>query len=307
MTPLIAGGLGALAGLAIWAALALAFRPPQEAGSGDPAGGGPGGVAGWARRAPWARMAATGAAGAAVWGWTGWPVAAAGAGALAWFAPTLFGGDKAFKAELGRIDAIAAWSESLRDVISAAAGLEQAIQRSAAHPPPAIAGEVRQLAGDLQNGRGLEAGLRSFAARLDDETVDLVCMALIVASRQAGTLAPVLDDLARTARAEAAMRMRVHTTRARTRTATRVITAATATMLGGLLIVAGDYLASYNVLRGQIVLALGLGLFGFGLCWLHRLATPAALPSFLRADSAAPPRVLRASSAALVQPEGARL
>lgn len=296
MTPLIAGGLGTIAGLAIWAGLALAFRAPQEVGSGDRAAGGPGGVAGWAHRAPRARIAATGAAGAAVWAWTDWPVAATGAALLAWFAPALFGGDKAFKAELARIDAIAAWAESLRDVISAAAGLEQAIQRSAAHPPPAIATEVRQLAGDLQDGRGLETGLRSFAARLEDETVDLVCMALIVASRQAGTLAPVLDDLAHTARAEAAMRMRVHTTRARTRTATRVITAATAAMLTALLLVAGDYLASYDTVTGQIVLALALGMFAFGLWWLHRLATPKAAPSFLRAEPAEMPKLEGARS-----------
>lgn len=296
MTPLIAGALGALAGLAIWAGLALAFRAQAGVDPGDPAAGGPGGVAGWAHGAPWARIAATGAAGAVVWAWTGWPVAAAGAGALVWFAPALFGGDKAFKAELGRIDAIAAWAESLRDVISAAAGLEQAIQRSAAHPPPAIAGEVRRLAGDLQDGRGLEAGLRSFATRLEDETVDLVCMALIVASRQAGTLAPVLDDLARTARAEAAMRMRVNTTRARTRTATRVITAATAAMLAALLLVAGDYLASYGTLTGQLVLALALGVFAFGLWWLHRLATPATAASFLRAETAEMPTMEGARS-----------
>jgi tight adherence protein B len=286
MTPLLSGGLGALAGLAIWAALALTFRAPREVDPGDSAVGGPGGVARWARRAPWARIAATAAAGAAVWAWTRWPVAAAGAALLAWFTPALFGGDKVFKAELARIDAIAAWAESLRDVISAAAGLEQAIQRSAVHPPPAIAVEVRKLAGDLQNGRGLEAGLRAFAARLQDETVDLVCMALIVASRQAGALGLVLDDLAHTARAEAAMRMRVHTTRARTRTATRVITAATAAMLAALLLVAGDYLASYDTLTGQLVLAFALGVFGFGLWWLHRLATPKAPPSFLRTETA---------------------
>jgi high-affinity Fe2+/Pb2+ permease len=79
------------------------------------------------------------------------------------------------------------------------------------------------------------------------------------------------------------------------RTATRVITAATAAMLAALLLVAGDYLASYNTFTGQLVLALALGMFAFGLWWLHRLATPAAAPSFLSAEPVA-----------LLEPEGAR-
>jgi Flp pilus assembly protein TadB len=147
---------------------------------------------------------------------------------------------------------------------------------------------VRRLAADLRDGNDLYAALGVFAADLDDETVDLVVMALQVASRQAGNLAPVLDDLARTARAEAAMRARVHTVRARTRTATRVITAATALMLAALLVIAGDYLASYASFAGQAVLACALGMFAFGLWWLHRLATPATVPSFLRPALAQP-------------------
>ena len=288
VTPVVAGALGAAAGLAVWAALTVLFPDSRRVGSGEPAAAGPRGVTGWAARAPWARMAATGAAGAGIWWWTAWPVAAAGAGALAWCWPVLFGGDKAFKAELARIDAIAAWAESLRDVIGAAAGLEQAIQRSAAHPPPAIKAEVERLAADLREGQGMESSLARFAARLDDETADLVAMALGMASRQAGNLAPVLDDLARTARAEAAMRARVHTTRARTRTATRIITGATAAMMVMLLVIAGDYLAAYDSLAGQAVLACALGLFTFGLWWLHRLATSETAPSFLRPEATEP-------------------
>ncbi|GAB3660134.1 hypothetical protein [Glycomyces tarimensis] len=98
--------------------------------------------------------------------------------------PVLFGGNRVFRAELAKIDAIDAWAESFQEVITAAAGLEQAIQRSAAYPPPAIKEEVRQLAEDLRGGHGDE-GLRAFAAKLDDEMVDLVAMALIVAAKAA--------------------------------------------------------------------------------------------------------------------------
>lgn len=286
MDPLLAAALGITAGLAIWFALTAAFIRPDavepaadtetRAGEGDR----------WARRLPWARIGATGAAGAAMWVLTGWPVAVAGAAALAWAAPVLFGGERAHRAELARINAVAAWAESLRDVIGAAAGLEQAIRASAANPPPAIRSEVTTLAADIQSGLGMEGALRDFAARLDDETADLVAMALIGAATRAGNLAPILDELARTARAEAAMRMRVHTTRARTRTATRVITAATAAMLLVLFVVSGDYLAPYATLTGQVVLACAFALFGFGLWWLHRLAAPQTTPSFLRHEPA---------------------
>nr|WP_277605359.1 type II secretion system F family protein [Glycomyces sp. L485] len=173
----------------------------------------------------------------------------------------------------------------MRDVITAAAGLEQAVQRTAANPPPAIEVEVQALAAQVRSGRRLEEALTDFTSRVDDETADLVVMALIGAQTQAGNLAPVLDDLARTARAEAAMRMRVHTIRARTRTATRVITAATVFMLALLLLVSGDYLTPYGSLTGQMVLACALAMFGFGLWWLHRLAAPTPAPSFLHNET----------------------
>jgi tight adherence protein B len=288
---LIAAGLGLVAGLAIWAALARLTAPQEGAQTTDIAPDGPGPVGATTGRArpSWARMAATAVAGAGVWALTGWPVAAAGAAALAWFAPTVVGGEASFKREQAKADAVAAWAESLRDVIGAAAGLGQAIQRSAEHPPPAIRAEVCALALDLRSGIDLETSLRAFANRLNDETGDLVAMALIGAASGSGNVAPVLDDLARTARAEAAMRQRIHTGRARTRTATRVICATTVVMLLFMILVAGDYLASYDSFTGQVVLACALGLFAAGLWGMHRLATPKPALSFLRADDAGAP------------------
>lgn len=279
-----AAGLGALAGGAVWLALAVLASRRDRADTAAPAGPGPATPARRTWQGRWPRLAATAATGAATWAATGWPVAGAGAAALVWWWPVLFGTERAHKTELARIDAIAAWAESLRDVIGAAAGLEQAIQRTAHHPPPAIKHEVQAMAAQLGSGARPDAALRDFAARLDDETADLVVMALISAQSQAGNLAPVLDDLARTARAEAAMRSRVHTIRARTRTATRVITTATLVMLTALLAVSGDYLTPYDTVTGQAVLACALAAFAFGLWWLHRLATPPTAPSFLRGE-----------------------
>ncbi|WP_335988495.1 type II secretion system F family protein [Glycomyces sp. MUSA5-2] len=278
--------LGTLAGLAIWGALALATRPEPDPAAADAAPAGPtrAGATRGRDRAPWARIAATAAVAALVWALTGWPAATAGAAALTWFFPVIFGGEAAFQREQARVDAVASWAESLRDVIGAAAGLGQAIQRTAAHPPPAIADEVRHLAAELRAGRDMTSALRAFAIDLDDETADLVALALIGTETSSGAVAPVLDDLAQTARAEAVMRQRVHTGRARTRTATRVICGTTILMLAFLFVVSGDYLAPYDTLTGQLVLAMALGLFGLGLWGMHRLATPARLPRFITAE-----------------------
>jgi tight adherence protein B len=234
------------------------------------------------RRFPLGRAALSGAAVAAVWAATAWPVAAIGAGALIWFAPKLFGGEAAFRTELARIDAVASWTESLRDNLAAAAGLEQTITASARYAPPALQTEVNDLAADLHAGLGLETSLRAFAARVDDETCDLAVMALCEAAVRAGNLAAVLDDLAAAAREEAAMRMRIHTSRARVRTAARVITGVTVAMAAGLIGLGGNYLDPYDTPIGQVVLAIAFGCTALGLVWLHRLAAAAPPASFLR-------------------------
>ncbi|MCD0444256.1 type II secretion system F family protein [Glycomyces sp. A-F 0318] len=227
-------------------------------------------------------MAATGAAVAAAWAATAWPVAAAGAGALIWFGPVLFGGEAAYRAELVKIDAIASWVEGLRDNLAAAAGLEQTITSSAKFAPPALEDDIADLVTDLHAGVGLEAALRSFAARVDDETADLTVMALCEAAQRAGNLAEVLDDLATAARDEAAMRMRIHTSRARIRTSVRVITGITVAMAVGLVAFGGDFLAPYDLPVGQVVMAVAFGCTGLGLVWLHQLAADDRPPSFLR-------------------------
>jgi hypothetical protein len=68
---------------------------------------------------------------------TQWPVAAAFAGALVLAGPALFGGARAERAASARLAGLAVWTESLRDTIAGAVGLEQAIMASATAPPPA--------------------------------------------------------------------------------------------------------------------------------------------------------------------------
>jgi tight adherence protein B len=229
----------------------------------------------------WARALATAAIGAAVWWWTGWPVAAVAAAALVWWSKAVFGPDTAGKAAVTRVEAVAAWTESIRDVVAAGAGLKQALIAVARFTPPALATEAATLAEQARSGRiSLVQALRDFAADVDDETADLVVLALIAAHRRAGDLAALLDRLARTARAEAAMRTRVIASRARIRAAARLISGTAIAITALLVLLSPEFLTFYDTMIGQAALALVFAVFAHALLWLARMgryARPARL------------------------------
>lgn len=233
-----------------------------------------GSMADWLRER-WRRLIAAVAAGMVVGLFTGWPVAAVGVAALAWAAPRLFGDDRTGRAEIDRIDAIAAWIESLRDVLAAAAGLEQTITATAAYAPPQIRDQVQALADDLHAGRPLPEALADFARAVDDETADMAVMALSAAAYQSGNLTDLLSRLARTARDGAAVRMRVQASRARVRTASRIIAAVALIFPAGLIVLNREFLAPYASVTGQLMLAAVAALFALALWWLARLGSPA--------------------------------
>ncbi|MFE6611536.1 type II secretion system F family protein [Amycolatopsis sp. NPDC057786] len=219
---------------------------------------------------------------------TGWVVGAVLAAAGAWFLPRLVGPDRAHARRVARIEAIASWTEMLRDVLSAAAGLEQAILATAPLAPAAIRGEVTTLTARLESGQRLAPALRALARELDDPTADLVLAALVLAAEhQARQLGDLLGSLATTAREQAAMRMRVETGRARTRTSVRVIAATTLAFAAGVVLFNRAYLDVYNTATGQLVLLLIGALFAAGFAWLARIATGGRQPRVLILDSPA--------------------
>ncbi|MEU5259750.1 type II secretion system F family protein [Amycolatopsis sp. NPDC021455] len=205
---------------------------------------------------------------------TGWLVGGALAAGAVWFLPRLVGPDRAHVRRVARIEAVASWTEMLRDTLSAAAGLEQAILATAPLAPAAIRGEVGRLASRLQNGHRLAPALRQLAEELADSTADLVIAALVLAAEhQARQLGELLGSLAETARSQAAMRMRVETGRARTRTSVRVVVATTVAFAVGVVVFNRGYLTAYDSALGQAVLLVIGGLFGAGFGWLVRVAS----------------------------------
>ncbi|MFI6098184.1 type II secretion system F family protein [Lentzea sp. NPDC051213] len=220
---------------------------------------------------------------------TGWFVGAVLAGLACWALPRVLGGDPEHARRVARIEAIATWTEMLRDTLSAAAGLEQAILATARLAPTAIRRETIELSVHLENGEHLAPSLRRLAGRLADPTGDLVIAALVkAAEQQARQLGELLGALALTARDQASMRMRVEAGRARTRTSVRVIVGTTLSFAVAVVLLNRSYLSAYDSAIGQVVL-LGIGaLFAVGFAWLVRIARvyePARFLSITAAES----------------------
>ncbi|HEY3559512.1 MAG TPA: type II secretion system F family protein, partial [Kribbella sp.] len=158
--------------------------------------------------------------------------------------PRILGSNVDHQRQLQRIEAIAGWTEMLRDTLVAAAGLEQAILATAPACPEAIREEITELAIRLERGERLAPSLRHLADQLRDPTADLVISALVLAAEhQSRQLADLLGELAGEAREQASMRMRVEAGRARTRTSVRVVVITTLVFAVGLVLLNRGYLA----------------------------------------------------------------
>ena len=229
---------------------------------------------------------ALGVAGAVIIGaLTRWPMAALLCGIAGFMAPSMLGGQAARKAQLDRIEAVAAWAEMLRDTMAGSGGLEQSIVATAGVAPLPIKREVLRLAARLERDR-LAPALREFADEIDDPAGDLVVAALVLAAdKSPKRLGDLLGRLAQSARAEVNMRLRVEASRARTRTSVRVITVFTVLFAVGLLVFNRDYLEPYDKAVGQLVLGL-IGLcFAGAFLWLARSFRFNDEERFLRMES----------------------
>ncbi|MDX3663698.1 type II secretion system F family protein [Streptomyces sp. ID05-26A] len=218
---------------------------------------------------------------------TGWVVGAVLAAMACWALPRVLGRDPEHAHRVAKVEAIATWTEMLRDTLSAASGLEQAILATAPLAPAPIRGQVAGLAHRLENGQRLPPSLRGLADELADPTGDLVIAALVKAcEQQARQLGELLGALAQTAREQVSMRMRVEAGRARTRTSVRVIVGTTLVFAVAVVLLNRPYLSAYDSATGQAVL-LGIGLlFAVGFAWLARITRIAQSPRLLASAQA---------------------
>jgi Flp pilus assembly protein TadB len=202
---------------------------------------------------------------------TTWPVAAAASGIVGYGLPNIRRAAGRHQREIARVEAIASWTEQLRDTLSAANGLEHAITAGARLAPGPLAVPVARLAARLPY-EPLADALREFAAEVDHPLADFVIAALVMAAeREARELGPLLGHLADCARDDARMRSRVWVGRARTRTAVRIIGGVVIASVGALYVIDGAYLAPYGTISGQIVLFGVFAMFAVALATMDRI------------------------------------
>ncbi len=175
-----------------------------------------------------------------------------------------------------RTEAVATWTELIRDSLSASAGLAQAIVVTAPSAPLPIRTEVRALATRLANGVPLEPALRSLAFEMDDPAAEfLVCALLLAATSRAQKLVEVLTALAESMREDVSMHLRIDASRASARSSVRTVMVFSLAFAFVLAVVAHSYLSPYGSAEGQLVLAAVGTFYAGGLALMVRLVRPA--------------------------------
>ncbi|MFF2377232.1 type II secretion system F family protein [Streptomyces xiamenensis] len=204
---------------------------------------------------------------------TRWPIAAIGTALLVFSWSKLFGGAAEERANMRRVEALAGWTESLRDTIAGAVGLEQAIPSSARAAAPALRVPLNNLVDRLRSRMPLPEALQEFAEELDDSSADIIIASLILNARLRGPgLREVLGALAKSAREEVDMRQRVMAQRASTRRSVQIVVGVSVAFPLGLAIFNPGFVEPFGDTLGQAVLAIVCGLFGLGFWWMRRLA-----------------------------------
>jgi Flp pilus assembly protein TadB len=204
---------------------------------------------------------------------SGWVVVAVGVGLLAFFAAALFGGATQGRTEVANLEALASWTESLRDTIAGAVGLEQAIPASYHAAAPVLKPPLALLIDRLRTREPLPEALLKFGDDIDDPGADLILAALVLNARLRGPgLRDVLTALSQAAREEMDMRGRIEASRASTRRSVQIITVLTLLVVFGLRFLNPAYVEPYDTVAGQVTLGVVCAIFAAGFLWLRSLS-----------------------------------
>jgi Flp pilus assembly protein TadB len=234
---------------------------------------------------------------------THWVVAGLSIGLLVAYWDRITGSSAVEKRAIGRLDALASWTESLRDTIAGAIGLEQAIPATAVNAGAPIRPSLNLLVDRLRIREPLPDALRAFAEDLDDPSADIICAALLLNARLRGPgLRDVLTALASSTREELDMRRRIEASRKSIRRSVRIVLFIVLGMMGMLSVLNRRYVEPYDSIGGQAMLLVIAALFTMGLLWLRSLSVPSKTDRFLVFGPGAARQAVRAPVEAAPEP-----
>jgi Flp pilus assembly protein TadB len=234
---------------------------------------------------------------------THWVVAGISIGLLVAYWDRIAGSSAVEKRGIARLDALASWTESLRDTIAGAIGLEQAIPATAVNAGAPIRPSLNLLVDRLRIREPMPDALRAFAEDLDDPSADIICASLLLNARLRGPgLRDVLTALAVSTREELDMRRRIEASRKSIRRSVRIVLLIVLGMMGMLSLLNRPYVEPYNSAVGQLVLVVIAALFSAGLLWLRSLSAPSKTDRFLVFGAQGDRQAVRAPVEA--QPQG---
>ena len=221
----------------------------------------------------------------AAFGFTRWPVAAIAGGAAGWVLAGIRNQKEREHVER-RTEAIALWTEMLRDAIGTARGIEGVLVATAATAPLPIKPELTAMSDRLQH-EPLDRVLDGLANDLDHPLGDLVVTALRLTSTSGGRqVRDVLSSLATAAYAEAESQRRISVAREKPRAAMKYSAIIICGFVVLLTIFSRRYLDPYSSPIGQIVLLFVALYWTAGFWWMNRMGRTEPVARFLQANTA---------------------
>jgi Flp pilus assembly protein TadB len=203
---------------------------------------------------------------------TRWIVAGIGLALLVLAWRTL-GGAAGERRAMARLEALATWTESLRDTIAGAVGLEQAIPASLRAAAPSLRDPLTALVERLHTRVPMPEALRRFADDLADPSADLIIAALMINARLRGPgLRDLLGALSRSVREELDVRRKVNAQRRSTRRGAQIVVGISVSLALGLALFNHAYVQVYDSVTGQLVLCIVVALYAAGVMWMRALA-----------------------------------
>ena len=151
-------------------------------------------------------------------------------------------------------------------------GLLRAIDMLGDQAPEPTGQEFRRMLVEVRLGRDLDQALRAMARRIGLPDLEWVVQAIEIHREVGGDLAEVLDTVRHTVTEREQVRGQIRALTAQGRLSARILISLPVVMAGLLLMTRPEYMSELTRdPLGWAMIALGVGLTGVGMTWIHRL------------------------------------